>query len=519
MAQKTNRKPSRQNDNGLFSDLRIKDGKRKRPLNKKEMSDLAAMLATKERPEALDVAPLIPKGSFIQRLTNHFKDTDVSYSLPLFQLVMLASSWLTQNGAVLEVEGLKPHRPILWTIALAPSGSSKTLATDRVSDILSPEGEKHPVDMFPVGATDAQWIIDLFENNGSYWYQDEVGKFLKSVLTQSNYLRIKPWMLDAYSSKPVSNRLKGEVDKMQVEDPHFTFYGLTVRETWKSDIDLSSMLDGLCQRFNYVIAEPRKDTDMFEHFLFHATAKSKSEASSIQEIWLALCNQPGACDPYTLAPETLPFIEKWWHDLRPAWRNSALPSSFIRRIGFSVLSYLPVIHFLLGLSNRPIGIETAEIATRFADFHLESALVMIREYDNGWSDQIQTVVRQRERMVQKGNPCPTPRDINRSLSAKARQNLTTARIKEIQHLVEAVENATSSPLFCATTELSEQLLDKHLAHKAQTEGREEWRNRKRIDSLRKSHRNKPVSPKPLCSSDPIPVDEEDLLNVVCMARF
>ena len=326
-------------------------------------------------------------------------------------------------------------------------------------------------------------------------------------------------MLDAYSSKPVSNRLKGEVDKMQVEDPHFTFYGLTVRETWKSDIDISSMLDGLCQRFNYVIAEPRKDTDMFEHFLFHATAKSKSEAARLREMWLALCNQPDACRPYSLAPETLPFIEKWWRNLRPAWRNSALPASFIRRIGFSVLSYLPVIHFLLGLSKRPIGIETAEIATRFADFHLESALVMIREYDNVWSDQIQTVVRQRERMAQKGNSSPTARDFNRSLSAKARQNLTTARIKEIQDLVEAVENATSMPLFAETSGLSEQLLNKHLAQKVQTEDREEWRNRKRIDSLLKSYRNMSSSPQPSNSSDPIPVFEEDMQNVVCMASY
>lgn len=472
----------------LYSDLRITNGKSMRRLTASEISDLTAMLMTKERPEALDIMPLIPRGSFIQRMTHHFKDTDSSYALPLFQLIMSASSWLVQSGAVLEIPNLGPHRPILWNIALAPSGSSKTLATDRVSKILDGAGEEYAISTLPDSGSDAQWILDLKENNGSFWFQDEAGKYLNKVLTSSQFARMKPWILDAYSHKPISNRLKSEAKKLVLEDPHFTFFGLSVRETWKSDIDLSSMLDGLCQRFNYVIAEPRQDTDMFEHFLYFGTKSSAQKEETLKSLWAALCCQKNAKGVYSLAPETLPFLQKWWLDLRPAWGGGALPGSFIRRIGFSVFSYLVVIHFLLGLSNRPIGIETAEIATNYAEFHLESALVMIREYDSGNCSQIQTVMRQSERLIAKGNANPSARDISRNLSAKARQNLTSARIKEILDLLEKIRTASPQPLFPASPSISEQLFERHLALKSERNQQEEWRNRKRLAAVLQTHR-------------------------------
>ncbi len=145
----------------------------------------------------------------LERACGFFSNTDASFALPLFQLIMIASSFLTQGGASLWVPGLGSKRPILWTIALASSGSSKTLATDTVAEILMPKGEYSGFRMFPTRSTDAQWIIDLAENNGAYWYQDEAGKLFQKILSQSNYARIEPWMLDAYSNKPIANRLKG----------------------------------------------------------------------------------------------------------------------------------------------------------------------------------------------------------------------------------------------------------------------------------------------------------------------
>lgn len=495
MAQKTKKPSTRKSKPELFSDIKVQDGNRRRPLTAKEKSDLAAMLAVKERPEALDIRPLVPRGSYIQRMLNHFKATDTSYALPLFQLIMLASSWLTQNGATLMIPGMKPHRPILWTIALAASGSSKTLATNRVKDTLTGDDEVSPVRMFPKGSTDAQWIIDLKNNNGSYWFQDEVGQFFKSVLTQSNYARIKPWMLDAYSHEEISNRLKSEDNKLTIKDPHFTFLGLTVRETWKMNIDLPSMLDGLCQRFNYVVAEKRTDTDMFDHFLFFRGEQNNVEQEALREMWHALCHQENSCGEYTLAQETLPFIESWWSGLRPAWGNSTLPESFIRRIGFSVLAYLVVIHFLLGRSRKKIDVETARIATQFAEYHMECALVMIREYDSGWSDQIRIVADRRQRYMEKTGNAPTAREIQKNLSSKARQILNSSQIKEIMALLETLENSNSGSLFDGgLNPISDRLFAQHMANKNREDTQAYWRNKKRLAKVLEDFRSSGVEP-------------------------
>ncbi len=107
--------------------MKVSENGRKRPLNQKERDELIAMLKFKERPEALSIVPLIPKGSYFERLIRFFDDTDTSYALPLWQLIMTASSHLTQGGAYLPIPGLPDHCPILWTIALAPSASSKSL--------------------------------------------------------------------------------------------------------------------------------------------------------------------------------------------------------------------------------------------------------------------------------------------------------------------------------------------------------------------------------------------------------
>ncbi|WP_411975670.1 hypothetical protein [Sulfitobacter faviae] len=456
------------------------------------------MLALRECPDALSVDSLIPKGSYLEQISSYFKKTDVSYVLPLIQLIMIASSYLTQGGANVWIPGLGSKRPILWTMALAPSASSKTLATDKVAEILLPEGQDETVRMLPKAGSDAQWIIEVNENNGAYWYQDEAGKMFHMILTQSNFARMKPWMLDAYSNKPISNRLKGETNKLEIEDPHFTFLGLSVRETWTDDVDAASMLDGFCQRFNYVIAEPRSDTDMFEHFLYFAGEEFETRKSDLQEIWRALCAQKGALEAYQLNDEVLPYLESWWRSLRNNWGDGVLPGSFIRRTGFSVLSYLVVLQFLLGKANRPIDLETAKLATKYAEYHLECTLIMMREYGSEGRSQIEKVARVREALLGNGLAQVTVRDVQRRLSKKQSKELTRDRIAQILSALDRVE--TSPDLFDeisinagsreeARQQKTEFLAKRYEAMREHDRKQEAWRNKKRLQRLLKAYRD------------------------------
>lgn len=483
----------------LLSDIHTGKGRRKRQLSDEEKDKMIRMLAFKADPDQFDIQTLVPAGSYLARMVRHFEDTDISYALPLMQLIMVAASWLTQNGAYLDIRGLGRIVPTLWMVGLAGSGEAKTLASDEIMTILSEDG-KAPVEMLPTGSTDAQWIEDLAEHNGSFWFQDEVGKFFDKVLTQSGYQRIKPWMLDAYSYKTISNRLKSEIRKREIECPMFTFHGLSVRSTWQMDMDLVSMLDGFCQRMSFYLAPERRDTDMFEHFLYFTDPDTDRRRDDLNEFWHALCNQDGACGPYTLTSDVLPFLEEWWRGLRTSWGDTTLPKSFIRRIGFSIMRYLPVLHFLLGKARHPIDIETAQLATRYAEYHFQSTLNVLQDYDRAATERVQKVVALKAQLESEGK-APTARNIGRRLSAPQRADLPTDLVKEILAVLDKIEDVPG-------------LIDGTMGHKEKSNalvGRlgeirdkmalnERKRNERRLRELRKAYRQDGSAP-PSVESD------------------
>jgi hypothetical protein len=479
-------------DHVLLNEITVKTRKGTRQLNKTEREAFIQMLAIKTAPEEFDIRNLIPKGSFLEHIVRHFEDTDISFALPVMHVVMTAASFLTQNGAYLEVPGVGRVLPTLWNIGLAGSGSSKTLASEEIDRIIS-RGEGPPLKRLATGCTDAQWIVELSDNNGAFWFQDEVGKTFKSILTEGNYRRIKPWCLDAYSHKPIANRLKSEKTKLVIDRPYFTFHGLTVFDTWRSDIDITSMLDGFCQRFGYYVAVPRNDTDIFDHFLYFEGECVELRREALSEIWNALCAQDDACEPYTLNDEVLPFLRAWWGSLRESWGQSALPVSFIRRIGFAVLRYLMVLHFLLGKSRRPIDVETTDLATRFAEYHFLSALNIVQQYDQANTSRIQIISDASNRVSNAGKPV-TGREVSRVLSKQQRAQFEKGEIAEILSVLNQIKEMPG--LFDATSDVREKssaIQARRDVIQARLLLNERKRNERRLRELRRGYNEKPAS--------------------------
>ncbi len=476
----------------LFDQLTVRTKKGKRRLTKSERDALIQMLAIKAAPDEFDIHSLIPRGSFLERIARHFEDTDISYALPIMHVVMTAASYLTQNGASLQVPGVGKILPTLWMIGLAPSGSSKTLAPEEVDRIIS-RGATPETVRLATGCTDAQWIVELDQNNGSFWFQDEAGKAFNSILTESNYRRIKQWCLDAYSHKPVANRLKSEKIKLVIERPHFTFHGVSVDETWHDEIDFGSMLDGFCQRFNYYVALERSDTDIFDHFLYFEGEGVEQRRETLANTWDALCAQEGACEPYTLNDDVLPFLREWWAGLRETWGQSALPKSFIRRIGFAVLRYLMVVHFLLGKSRRPVDVETANLATRFADYHFLSALHVVQQYDRANTSRIQVVADAGARVSAAGKPM-TGREVSRALSKQQRSQFKKGEIAEILSILNQIEEVPG--LFNATSDAREKssaIQGRRDEIQARLLLNERKRNERRLRELRRGQSHIPTA--------------------------
>lgn len=485
---KKKRSPARAKsaEDNLLDLLSGKDGRRK-PLSEDERRNLVMILTMKADPLALDITRLVPKGSFLERVRRHFDDTDISYALPVFQTVMIAASWLTQSSARLEIPGVGEILPTLWTIGLAESGSAKTLATGRLMMILGDGSGNPPVRMLSSPGSDAQWIEDLSHDNGAFWFQDEVGKFFNGVLTGKLFTRIKPWMLSAYSHEPIGNRLKGEKHKLEIKRPAFTFFGLSVFSTWRQDVDAVSMLDGFCQRPNYVVAMPREDTDIFDHFLYFEGETVKEREADLRELWAALCDQPGAAGTYTLDPDVLPFLRSWWRGLRNTWGEGSVPGSFMRRIGYSVLRYLMVLHFLLGKSRRPVDLETAHLATRFAEFHFESTREMLQAYDRQSVERLRKIIETRSRLIDEGKDASV-RNIQRRLGKAVRDGLTPEILRTLFETLDRVDIGDPFPETpqgrkAKAAELVSRLegLESRLALS------ERKRNERRLRNLRKAH--------------------------------
>ena len=189
----------------VLSEMRVRKGKGSRLLTQAEIQDLVQMFAAKVPDQDFDILSLAPEGSLLRMVARHFQKTDISYALPIMHTIMLAASKLVQSGAYLEVRGIGHIVPTLWSICLAESGSAKTLASDEITKIFS-DVDAAPVRMLPDAGSDAQWILEIQEYNGSFWFQDEVGKCINAILNQKLWARMKRWMLDAYPPHRIDPR-------------------------------------------------------------------------------------------------------------------------------------------------------------------------------------------------------------------------------------------------------------------------------------------------------------------------
>jgi len=93
------KKPKTQNaaEYVLLSEIRVKTRRGRRGLTKAERESLVQMFAVKASAQDFDVRSLAPRGSFLDRALRHFEDTDISYALPIMQVIMTAASMLTRR--------------------------------------------------------------------------------------------------------------------------------------------------------------------------------------------------------------------------------------------------------------------------------------------------------------------------------------------------------------------------------------------------------------------------------------
>lgn len=376
----------------------------------------AMLLVRKSQTSAWRGQSAVPPGSFAEVVTEAFRQaTDIPLELPLAAIMSVISGRLLRAECLIDLHGQKV-KPILWTIALATSGSGKSFATRRVLDVTG------QTNLFPEPASAAKFVQDLAEQNNSLWIRDEFGQFLRSLDQQSHLAELRDYLLRLYDGQQIARRTK--TDPISIDNPALTILGATVLETFKECVGPESLVDGFAQRFNFIIApaDPLRSAADFPLYDLrdHHDAMRRAWAS-VEEIPLHAS--------YTVGEDAINTFKTAFRAMMP---GDTLPVSFFRRLMFSAVRYAAVYHLLLGDSGDELTARDMAWALRMVALHLEDARQLLDDYGLGELERTVRRVEEVKAAVEaEGRRCK-PRDLCRRIAAIRTANEAKALLQLVE---------------------------------------------------------------------------------------
>ncbi len=353
---------------------------------------------------------VVPPGSFVEEIINLFSaNTDIPLELPLAATLSHISGLLNARGVTYEIGG-KRHSPKLWTVVLADSGSGKTFATDRVADWLKGPNGETVVPELMCASSAAQFVENVQMVPKGLLIRDEFGQFLNQIQNQRHMEEIKDVLLKAYSGGPVSRMTKER--QVNVHDHAFSILGITVGETFESQIGAESLVDGFAQRFNYLIAkkDPKRTIQDFPlYFEDWKETETQARFERVRKGWLKLATDPRLKEKsFTFSAEAIAYFKASFRDM---FGNAEVPESFYRRAAFSIFPYAVIFHAICRKPGRQIMRESMSLAVRMVGIHLDHARKLLNNY--GLSELEKTIRKAekiRDRKTVKGEELK-PRDL------------------------------------------------------------------------------------------------------------
>lgn len=211
------------------------------------------------------------KGIDIPSLLFHrfYKNTDIPTALPIFAFLALMSAYCVKSKATYNMPraGLKAYELDTWVMALAPSGSSKTLAMTQIMSLIPTEFETGEPVLSPNfdrpngPAAMVQQLAKLPSGRG-FWFQDEASQFFE-VMEQlgSPMAECKEFILKMKDHAEITRVTKDEIIKTEpiVMTQFFINTGLAMAKS----VSDRSLYDGTLRRYQFAYADndDRKFTD------------------------------------------------------------------------------------------------------------------------------------------------------------------------------------------------------------------------------------------------------------------
>lgn len=378
-----------------------------------------------------DGLKVVPPGSFLEEILGLFqRHTDIPLELPLIATLTQVSGFLNASGASYRV-GDSFHPPKLWTVVLAPSGAGKTFTMDTIGRWLSDAEQNPTVPQLANASSAAQFVANVEQCPRGVWFRDEFGQFLGQIAKLQYMEEIKDVLLRAYSGGPIERKTRGS--QIEVRDHALSILGVSVEDTFESQIGAESLVDGFAQRFNFLQAEADPTRSMADYPIYFEKLDGPEDQVIFDRLrrgWLQLIARndlPGAV--FDFDPDAVQLFKQ---NFRALFKAGEVPPSFYRRVMFSTFSYAVVFHAISRGMGTVVGTESVSLALRMSALHLDHA----RQLLNGYGlSELEKIVRKTEALqadFERQGRIMKPRD----LVSRIRSIKTAAQARSILALLD-----------------------------------------------------------------------------------
>lgn len=322
-----------------------------------------------------------PPGSILEKTIEIIRTTtDIPLEIPFFTALSFISAYLNKKGVVIESH-MGTIRPDIWTVVLAPSGSSKSTTLRAFKRAVQ---DSNDIIFMPESASSAQFVIDLKNNNYGLLIKDEHAQHLRAMKEQSYLAEQKGYYLLAYDGQTIERRTKRDITI--IENPSLTILGFNVDETFSEYLSAEDILDGFAQRFSYIIAKKdpaRTIIDSPDYDILSIEKVIKDEWNELKTVKIN--------NSYTLSNKAIEAFRSGFRELY----KIDIPDSYYRRALFKAIKYSLLYHVILRKENTEIDDQDMSWALRLTFLHLKDGKELLGTKD---ISELEKIIRTSERI-------------------------------------------------------------------------------------------------------------------------
>jgi len=314
----------------------------------------------------------LPPASPISDVCEAFRQhTDQPLDISFHTFLCFLAAHLQNQQVVVECRGQKNITPEIWTIILAPSGSGKTYASDRIANgapILPNIG----------GIRSGAALFESLKDNeakgvANFYYADEVAQPWRQMEQDGHPMQeVREILLISYGGGKLIRKTVKHGEQI-VNESKTVFLGLNVAETFISILQIGSMLDGSGQRFGWCISELDSDRPLSDYPRYDDETIDKA----CRKAWASIAATTLHAR-YIYTDEAVQTYDDAFKALSyNAGPDAALTASFYRRVLQRTHKLALLYHILLGDETPTTTHIDVEWALRLAKAHIADTAKLI----------------------------------------------------------------------------------------------------------------------------------------------